>query len=309
MKNKKKLSVVIPTFNREKVVLNAVRSVLNQNLSYWNFEVIISDDGSSDKTFLLFKNIKNPKVKYFFNKKNKGVNAARNSGIKKARGDYILFLDSDDVLTKDGFDVLESYDKEQKLEEVNFFGTEEIRSGKKMFSLAKEQKYSYKDWLEGEKIKGEFISFVKAEIMKKNLFNEKLFCFEQYHWNKLIKKYGVFASSKVIRQYSFAEKNRVSKELINPKHGLKRYIDYQKYIKEFGKDYIKFGLKKKLGDFMFRAGFYAIIGNKIEQGRKLIKNSLNYKLSIIAFSVLVISYLGHKIFIKIFAIVKKLRQD
>lgn len=87
------VSVIIPTFNREKFVCRAIDSVLVQD--YKGFELIVIDDGSVDNTPSLLARY-GDRVK-ILTQKNLGVSAARNSGIKKASGEFIAFLDSDDT--------------------------------------------------------------------------------------------------------------------------------------------------------------------------------------------------------------------
>ena len=86
------ISVVIPTYNRKSFLQNAIDSVLTQ--TYQNIELIIIDDGSSDKT-IEYLNKKYPRIK-IFKQSNKGVSAARNKGIELSSIDWIAFLDSDD---------------------------------------------------------------------------------------------------------------------------------------------------------------------------------------------------------------------
>lgn len=94
------ISVVIPTFNREKLIERAVESVLNQ--SYNDIEIIVVDDCSTDNTHLIMEKYKNnKKVKYIKLKTNSGACRARNEGIRNASGDIIAFLDSDDEWHKD----------------------------------------------------------------------------------------------------------------------------------------------------------------------------------------------------------------
>lgn len=89
---KPKISVIIPVYNGEKYIHDAVQSVVEQ--TYPNLEIIVVDDGSADNTRnQVADNF--PSVLYFY-QKNKGVAAARNLGIKKSTGEYIAFLDSDD---------------------------------------------------------------------------------------------------------------------------------------------------------------------------------------------------------------------
>lgn len=88
------ISVVIPTYNRESSIYKSVESVLNQ--TYRNIEVIVVDDGSTDKTKEVINGIDDLRLKYVF-QDNAGACRARNNGIEHARGEYIAFHDSDDV--------------------------------------------------------------------------------------------------------------------------------------------------------------------------------------------------------------------
>ena len=90
-----KISVIIPTYNREHTILNSVKSVLNQ--TYQNFEIIVVDDGSSDNTIDLLKKLNSDKIKVIVNETNKGAPYSRNRGIDLATGEYIAFQDSDDI--------------------------------------------------------------------------------------------------------------------------------------------------------------------------------------------------------------------
>lgn len=88
------VSVIIPTYNREKTIYRAIMSVLNQ--TYKNLEVIIIDDCSIDRTKEIVKNIKDERIRYIKLEKNSGANFARNKGIELAKYDLIAFQDSDD---------------------------------------------------------------------------------------------------------------------------------------------------------------------------------------------------------------------
>ncbi|WKN44445.1 glycosyltransferase family 2 protein [Tunicatimonas pelagia] len=86
-------SIIIPTYNRANTLPRAIKSVLAQ--TYGNFELIIVDDGSTDDTEAVVKNIEDDRIRYF-KKENEERNIARNFGINHAQGDYVCFLDSDD---------------------------------------------------------------------------------------------------------------------------------------------------------------------------------------------------------------------
>ena len=89
-----KVSVIIPTYNRERFLPSAIKSVLKQ--TFTDFEVIVSDDKSTDHTKQIVRSFRDERVKYILNEGNKGVSAARNSAILASKGDYIAFLDDDD---------------------------------------------------------------------------------------------------------------------------------------------------------------------------------------------------------------------
>lgn len=89
-----KFSVVIPAYNRSKVVLRAINSVLNQ--TFQDFEIIVVDDGSEDETKEVVTSIRDERIKYVW-QKNQGATIARNTGILHSSGLYVSFLDSDDA--------------------------------------------------------------------------------------------------------------------------------------------------------------------------------------------------------------------
>jgi GT2 family glycosyltransferase len=97
LKKKYAVSIVMPTYNRKKIISEAIDSVLNQ--TFPNFELIIVDDGSDDGTEEFIKNkygnyLKNGVIKYF-RLNHEGVCAARNHGLSKVSGNIIAYLDSD----------------------------------------------------------------------------------------------------------------------------------------------------------------------------------------------------------------------
>jgi len=103
MKNNPKVSVIIPVYNGEKTLKECLDSVLNQ--TYNNYEVILVDNNSTDRTKEIIKGFqqkdkgKNKKIKYLFEPK-KGRGAARYKGEINARGEIILMTDSDCIVPK-----------------------------------------------------------------------------------------------------------------------------------------------------------------------------------------------------------------
>ena len=93
------ISVIIPTYNREAVLMRSVMSVLDQTES--DLELIVADDCSTDGTAALIRGIDDPRVRYLCLDHNQGACAARNAGIDAARGEWIAFQDSDDKWAPD----------------------------------------------------------------------------------------------------------------------------------------------------------------------------------------------------------------
>ena len=87
------VSVIIPTFNRDWIIRDAIDSVLGQ--TYSNFELLVVDDGSTDRT-AKFLHTYGDRLRVI-RQDNRGVSAARNSGIRASSGQLIAFLDSDDM--------------------------------------------------------------------------------------------------------------------------------------------------------------------------------------------------------------------
>ena len=90
------VSVVIPVYNRAKLLARAIDSVLSQTCR--DFELIVVDDGSTDNTAMVARGYGGDLV--YIHQKNKGAAAARNAGIRAANFDLISFLDSDDWFLK-----------------------------------------------------------------------------------------------------------------------------------------------------------------------------------------------------------------
>ena len=92
-----RISVIIPVYNGEKYLNEAINSILDQ--SYKPFELIIIDDGSNDKTAEIAATYKKSLI--YLYQKNAGIAASRNLGVSMAKGNFISFLDADDLWVKE----------------------------------------------------------------------------------------------------------------------------------------------------------------------------------------------------------------
>lgn len=89
------VSIIMPAFNAEKFIMHSIESVLKQ--SHTNFELIVVDDHSSDRTVEVVRSVNDPRIKLVELKKNVGTGDARNCGLRATQGQYISFIDADDV--------------------------------------------------------------------------------------------------------------------------------------------------------------------------------------------------------------------
>lgn len=88
------ISIILPVYNGEKYIEDAIKSVMSQ--TYNNWELIVIDDGSSDSTSTIVNKYINTNIHYIY-QENKGPSDARNKGITVAKGEYLAFLDADDL--------------------------------------------------------------------------------------------------------------------------------------------------------------------------------------------------------------------
>lgn len=104
MNDAPKVSVIVPMYNAERFINFCVASILEQ--TFKNFELILIDDCSTDKTLDVVKNFSDERIKIFRTKKNSGYpGAVRNVGLDAATGKYIFFMDHDDVILPNAFEV------------------------------------------------------------------------------------------------------------------------------------------------------------------------------------------------------------
>ncbi|MBS5978835.1 MAG: glycosyltransferase [Dysgonomonas mossii] len=127
--NKPKVSVIIPVYNTELFVEEAIKSVLNQTLT--DIEVIVVNDGSTDNSLQVIERLANTdsRIKKI-TQENQGQSVARNLGLNIAKGEYIYFMDSDDILKEDSLSYCYEKCNKEQLDFVFFdainFGNENI---------------------------------------------------------------------------------------------------------------------------------------------------------------------------------------
>lgn len=99
-----KVSIIVPVYNCEKYIKKCIESIINQ--TYHNWELILIDDGSKDKSYIICEEYSKSDERIFVLKQdNQGAGVARNYGIDKAVGDYIMFCDADDFFEQNCLEI------------------------------------------------------------------------------------------------------------------------------------------------------------------------------------------------------------
>ena len=183
-KNKNLVSIIIPTKNRYKLLKRAVDSILSQ--TYKNLEIVIVDDGSTDNTELIIKELmsNNKHIIYSKLKNAKGANAARNQAIKLSSGEFITGLDDDDEMMPDRVEKMVSqYDNSFA---YIFSGYELIT---KTFSILQVPSHSIitQDMMLCTNMTGSQVLTTKAMFLKAGLYDESLGAAQDYDmWLRLL---------------------------------------------------------------------------------------------------------------------------
>jgi len=183
---KKLISIIIPVYNREKLIIETLDSILVQ--TYNNWECIIVDDGSTDNTIEVINSYckTDSRIQQYHrpNSKQKGANACRNIGLEKAKGDYVIFFDSDDLMTPNHVEVkvnaIVKHKADYVITRTKFFNNDNSVIDKYYkFDDFKINTYNYIsqkiNWLT-------YDVMIMSELAKSIQFNEKLQSGQEYNY-------------------------------------------------------------------------------------------------------------------------------
>lgn len=192
-------SIVVPTYNRKGYIIKALESIHAQE--FFNYEVIVVDDGSTDNTKEVIKEFikKNPRIKYY-SKQNEERSIARNYGIHRSTGRYISFLDSDDLLYPDHLRVAFALLKRNNFPEVGHLGYEHIDTDGNTILIRDSFNESFKEKLIHENIIHGNAIFIREDIVKEvNFIPSRLAIVSEdwYLWLRLAARYPFYFNNKV----------------------------------------------------------------------------------------------------------------
>lgn len=210
MQNEPLVSVIIPTYNRGRLILNSVTSVLNQ--TYKNIELIVVDDCSTDNTEEILKSINDSRIKYVKLEKNSGACIARNKGIELSTGEFIAFNDSDDLWLPEKINSQLDFLYENNAE-ISFCKME-CRTPENNFihnfpNIEFDRKISYKDLLKYNSASTQTI-FGKTDCFKEIIFDATMPRLQD--WDEVLRlsqKFSVFYQNKIL-VHTFFQKDSIS---------------------------------------------------------------------------------------------------
>jgi glycosyltransferase involved in cell wall biosynthesis len=223
-----KLSIVIPLYNKEKYIERCLKSLLVQDLSQNEHEIIIVDDGSSDNGSLIgqgyaekYSNI------HFFRQENAGPSAARNRGLEVAKGDYIYFLDADDYLAnnvlnciidlceQDNLEILEFNTKEMKEDSLPNFVSQKLtdRDIKVMDGITYTSEKGFKNEAWRYLIKKGFLMDTGIKFLEGTLYEDAIFTASLFLKAKRISKLNWDVHRYIVVENSIATSRDVAHNL------------------------------------------------------------------------------------------------
>ena len=267
------ISIIIPTYNRAKLIERSLKSIEKQTLK--NFEIIIIDNFSTDNTSAVIKNFSHLPIKYFVVDNNNNIARSRNFGINNSKGSIIAFLDSDDYWhqnklencykkIKEGYDFV--FHNLKIVKEKTIFFEKSYLKGRRL------KKPYYKDLiLKGNPICNSSVMIKKNILLNVNLINEsdKMRATEDYNtWIKISKLTDkIFFLNKNLGFYQY-NLNSVSKKNMS--------YSTLNAIKEFFNSLSKKEVKIAKSRIFYMDAIYNLINKNYKCCKKKLRISFKY---------------------------------
>lgn len=245
VENKPFFSIVMPLYNKENYVKKTIDTVLNQ--TFQDFELVIVNDGSADKSSIIVEQINNSHIK-LINQKNSGVSVARNNGIKLAKADYIVFLDADDIWLPNFLQTI--FEMISKFKNVGLYAT----SYKKKYPNGHEQSIITKGFKENNFIgiipnyfrsvvKSTGLVWTSAVCIPKKIFEENDIWFPEgekygedlYVWARIAMKFDICYNTDPCAIYQVETENNCLNGIFNekePHNSILKLNDYRETIND-----------------------------------------------------------------------------
>lgn len=209
------VTVVVPTYNRDGWIMDAVDSVLAQ--THAELELVVVDDGSTDNTSLVLSGVDDPRMR-LVRQENRGVSAARNLGIREGRGDLIALLDSDDYWLERKLEIQVAHLMERGLDICQ---TEEvwIRNGVRVNPMKKHAKPSGRFFDEALRlclVSPSCVLFTRKYFLEFGPFDESLPACEDYDlWLKTLARIPIGLCPEVLTVKRGGHSDQLSRSVKN----------------------------------------------------------------------------------------------
>ncbi len=221
------ISVIIPTYNRARIIEKSISSVLNQ--TYENIECIVIDDCSTDNTEEIVKSIDDKRLIYYKLEKNGGAIVARNKGIDLSNGKFIAFQDSDDFFKKDKLEKQLNALMDNNADMV-YCQLERYGYGEKHVLPIGESGFTDIERVLNVGGVSNQAMFFKAEVIKQNKFDEEMISWKEdlELTIRLVQKYKVyFLAEPLVEVYlskdSLTTASMYKKDVLVSEYFLKKY--------------------------------------------------------------------------------------
>lgn len=219
------ISIIITAYNAEKTIEKCLNSILENE--YSDYEIIIVDDGSTDKTEEIINLFADEKIKYF-KKENTGVADSRNYAISKAKGEYITFVDSDDYVLPNFFENLEEcMSKNIDVIKRKAIITDNMQNQTKIegavFDIETGEEAFNKLWYSDK-----YLDTLWSYVIKKEYLDENNFCFEvgKYH-----EDFGILPLI-ILKAKTMISLNQYVYCYVQSENSIMREKNYEKTIKK-----------------------------------------------------------------------------
>lgn len=233
-----KLSIILPVYNVEKYIEKCIMSVENQDISKDDYEIIVVDDGTKDRSAEIaesmnekFGNIK------IVHKPNGGLSSARNKGLEYATGEYVWFIDSDDYIEENVLKMLTSKIYEDRLD-LLMFNVYDVWPDKEMAGFDVDEQpdriLSGMEYIKGYDIgKSAWCFIVKREILTdNNLFFTEGIIHEDYEFTLRLYEHVKRMTFTPIRVYNYLHREGSITTTVNEEQTLKSIHSWQTIIEK-----------------------------------------------------------------------------
>lgn len=241
----------MPAYNAEKTIAKSIHSILQQD--YRNIELIVVNDGSTDRTEKVCRNLKDGRL-IIINQDNRGLSGARNTGLSVAKGDYISFVDGDDWVDSNYISLLyESIDTNKA--SMSICGMVRDFPNKSQQYIAFKKEMSFSDCLNNESflslLEGGLVNSCCNKLYRRDIINNNKLAFsgkvlvEDIEFNLKYLRYSNIINTIVDCPYHYAVVNgsltsHVSEEMFYNYMGIQTFLleNLSKKHKEFANRFV-----------------------------------------------------------------------